>query len=211
MGQTHKMEAAVITQDKFHFEGIFTIKAAPMGGNLVLLSPKGIEEVQDILSESKAWLSKWFIDIKSWCQELVSKERFVWVSITGIPPHAWKEEVFKIVVQMFGKFITLDDSTRNKYRFDVGKALISATSAETINRTVTMKINEHLFKIRVVEDIFSSIRCNFNSDKDIPTSCTGQSCDSVSEANSFLQVPETDISDESRAEEEVNEIRRNSN
>lgn len=109
VGQTHKIEAVVITQDKFHQEGIFVIKAAPMGGDLVLLTPMGDEEVSEILAQDEVWPSKWFNDIKPWSPEMVAKERNVWLSVTGLPPYAWKEEIFNTPVQMMGKFITLDD------------------------------------------------------------------------------------------------------
>lgn len=51
LGHIHKLQATMITQDKLHREGIFNITAAPLGGNLVLLTPKGNEDVLAILKE----------------------------------------------------------------------------------------------------------------------------------------------------------------
>lgn len=103
---------------------------------------------------------------------------------------------------MFGRFITLDDCTRNKERFDVGKVLIFATCSDIINKTVTVKINENFFKIRFMEDIFSSTVCKFKSEQGVSGSeKDGQSEDSDSEPEEVLQLPESEVSGDSQSKE----------
>lgn len=56
---------------------------------------------------------------------------------------------------LWGKFISLDDSTSSKKRFDVGKVLISTSCMEVISK-LTMKINGEFYNIKCVEEEHSN-------------------------------------------------------
>lgn len=89
-------------------EGVFAIITIPMGVDLVLLQPAEERDIESLLGDDTICLPNWFQSMKSWNQEVVAKERSVWLIITGIPLHAWKEDFFKFVVSIFGKFVDID-------------------------------------------------------------------------------------------------------
>lgn len=85
---------------------------------------------------------------------MVAKELSVWLNITRIPVHAWKEEVFKGLLSMMGNFVYLDECTRKRSRLGVGKVLATTNVIETINRALQVKINGTIFSIRIMEEGF---------------------------------------------------------
>lgn len=51
-----------------------------------------------------------------------------------------------------GSFISLDDSTRNKLRLDVGRVFITTHEPGVINKVVEVKVNDVDFSICLVEE-----------------------------------------------------------
>lgn len=92
------------------------------------------EQAAEVLSDAKESLEKWFQAIYPWTSHVVAKERYVWLLVSGIPPHARLEEMFRMLAQLVGTFIEIDESTRNKDRLDVGRILVSTSSPAIINR-----------------------------------------------------------------------------
>lgn len=78
-----------------HNEGLIIVKAAPMGGNLVLLSSSDVDEISTILKDEAVSLTKWFAKIRPWGPKFMLNQRHVWLRITGAPIHVWGEEFFK--------------------------------------------------------------------------------------------------------------------
>lgn len=78
--------------------------------------------------------------------------RLVWVQIIWVPPHSWCEDFYKNIVGRVGSHVNMDDPTRKRERFDIGRVLISATSPEAINIMLKVKINNGLFFIRLLEE-----------------------------------------------------------
>lgn len=76
-------------QQEFHRQGIFTIKAIPMGANLVLLESDEEGEVNALINDGKEWLLQWFEEVRSWSPRDIDNERLAWVRVYGIPVQAW--------------------------------------------------------------------------------------------------------------------------
>lgn len=75
----------------------------------------------------------------------MSRERLIWLNVTGVPVHAWREDFFQMMVQTVGRYGAMDEGTRRKSRLDIGKILISTSYPRIINRTVVVKINDLRF------------------------------------------------------------------
>ncbi|KAJ1440959.1 hypothetical protein SESBI_01636 [Sesbania bispinosa] len=69
---------------------------------------------------------------------------------------SWNEAFFEMIVSHMGRFVSVDIVTKQRQRLDIARVLIHTTSWEVINRMFTVKINEGLFSIRVVEEPFSN-------------------------------------------------------
>lgn len=59
------------------------------------------------LKEGFQWLPKWFEEIKEWKSNLENRERFVGLSVEGIPLDAWNVINFQKFGARFGEFITV--------------------------------------------------------------------------------------------------------
>lgn len=148
VGTTYNIEDVFSMQEKLDKGGFLPLKAIPMGGKLVLLTaPERIDES----------LALWFSEVKPWDSSVVSRERFLWLKVQGVPAHAWEEVCFKTLVNLVGTFVKMDGATSKKSRLDVARILISATSAETIIKNVRVKINEDIFNIRLSEDLCGEV------------------------------------------------------
>ncbi|GKV32323.1 hypothetical protein SLEP1_g40939 [Rubroshorea leprosula] len=69
-----------------------------------------------------------------------------------VPAHAWRLDFFASIGAVWGKFITLDDSTSLKKRLDIGRLLISTIAMEFISKVMNVKVNGEPFTIKVMEE-----------------------------------------------------------
>lgn len=70
---------------------------------------------------------------------MVAKERSVWLNIIDIPLYAWREDFFKTIVFLVGKYANMDDNTWKKSRLDVGRVFATVTSPEAIRLIVWLR------------------------------------------------------------------------
>lgn len=66
VGQTINPKGIPNIQEELLNEGLFTINAAPMDGNLVLLSPLEAEDLSVIINDQESTFAKWFSKIRIW-------------------------------------------------------------------------------------------------------------------------------------------------
>ncbi|GKV47796.1 hypothetical protein SLEP1_g54658 [Rubroshorea leprosula] len=131
------------------------IRTRAMGGKLVLIDVDDKEELKNLVETGKDWLRQWFAEIKEYAPTIIASERFVWLKIQGVPPNSWNSKFFATITTMWRKFISLDDSTRLKKRFDIARALISTPATEAISKSFKFKINEDMVNPNEDEDAWS--------------------------------------------------------
>ncbi|GKV32990.1 hypothetical protein SLEP1_g41549 [Rubroshorea leprosula] len=152
VGSVHSIESIPTLQEKFFMEGYFSCRVRAMGGRLVLLEGGDKEEIKDLIELAPDWMGQWFKDIKPWNSSIVAKERFVWLRCQGVPVHAWGHNFFEAIGSVWGNFITLDDSTSKKQRFDIGRMLISTPVMDFISKSITARVNGEPYTIKVMEE-----------------------------------------------------------
>ncbi|GKU94766.1 hypothetical protein SLEP1_g8212 [Rubroshorea leprosula] len=152
VGIAHFVETVPILQERFYMEGYFTCQIRAMGGKMVLLDCEDKEELKELVQGAASWLSQWFAEVKPWSPTTVAKERFVWLRCLGAPLHAWGPEFFESMVTAWGKFISLDDNTSRKRRFDVARILISTSIMESISVKRQIKVNGVLYNLKFSEE-----------------------------------------------------------
>lgn len=162
----------------------------------MLLTAKDNENVFSLLQEDGDYLEGWLSDIKPWKPEAVPRVRSVWLRVLGVPVHAWGEDFFRFLAELVGRYVETDVATSSKSRLDIGRILVTVSSPEAINKTVKVKVNEHVFLVRLVEEVIVDqfclgIKMRNNS------SVGGYSSDySDAVEDSFLGMP---VSDEEEA------------
>ncbi|GKV10561.1 hypothetical protein SLEP1_g21905 [Rubroshorea leprosula] len=164
VGQAHSVEIVPCIQERFYMEGYFACKLKAMGGKLVLLESEDKDELKDLVENASDWLGQWFKEIKPWSPCMVANERFVWIKCTGVPLHSWGPTFFSTLSCIWGKFITLDESTSKKKRFDIARFLICTPVMDSISKKLKVKINGTVYNIRVAEEEFSNSLFSIKSD-----------------------------------------------
>ncbi|GLU22375.1 hypothetical protein SLE2022_384560 [Rubroshorea leprosula] len=152
VGIAHSVEIIPTLQEKFFMEGYFSCRIRAMGGCLVLLEGGDKEEIKDLVELAPKWLGQWFTEVKPWCPSMVARERFVWLRCQGVPTHVWGPNFFATIGTVWGKFITLDDSTSKKQRFDIGRMLISTPVMDFISKSINILVNGEPYLIKVMEE-----------------------------------------------------------
>lgn len=146
-------ENALAVEEDLLSMGALDIYITPMGGRLVLLCFKTIEEMTTFISEAQEWLSKWFDSVSPWDFSHVSNERLVWIKCIGIPLQVWCHNFFSSLVCGFGSLVNTDRGTSEKRRLDTTRLLISTINAKTISCNITLNVNGSLFNVVIVEDL----------------------------------------------------------
>ncbi|KAK9288371.1 hypothetical protein L1049_016825 [Liquidambar formosana] len=137
---------------------VFDITVRFMGGLLVLLEFHS-EEVMKSHLEDTTWLDQWVKDIRSWHPNLIIHERLVWLSITGVPLHAWVGTNFRKIGERFGAVIFVDSNTHNKTMLDRGRILVSTKLLEPISKDLVLEVCNENFLINVKEESVVSLSC----------------------------------------------------
>lgn len=70
--------------------------------------------LKTILQGEGESLLQWFEEVRQWDTSTVSKERFLWLKIQGVPAHAWEEVCFQQLANLVGKYIKMDSATQRK-------------------------------------------------------------------------------------------------
>ncbi|GKV11964.1 hypothetical protein SLEP1_g23173 [Rubroshorea leprosula] len=164
VGTARSVEIVPIIQERFYMEGLFSVKLRAMGGKLVLLDGDDKDDLKDLMESAADWLKQWFDDIRPWTPNRVASERFVWLKVSGVPLHAWGPNFFNTIATLWGRFISLDESTSLKKRLDVARVLISTTDMGSISKVLHIKVNGEPFCIRCKEEEFSNGHFNLKSD-----------------------------------------------
>ncbi|GKV05107.1 hypothetical protein SLEP1_g17149 [Rubroshorea leprosula] len=152
VGTVHLITLIPTLQEKFYMEGVFFCKIRAMGGRLVLLEGHDYEDLKEMIKNGQDWLGNWFEEIKPWSQTMVATEKFTWIRCLGLPLHAWKLEYFQSFGNLWGTFISVDDSTSKKIRLDVARFLISTSIMEPISKSLFVKINGVMFRVKFSEE-----------------------------------------------------------
>lgn len=117
-----------------------------------MLTKNGEDDDLKSLEDYTPYISKCFEDIHPWVSGSDLKERNSWLLITGVPVHAWKDDLFKVLGQQVGNPGHVDENTVKMKRLDVGIVLISTSYLQVINTTVRVKINDMLHPMRLMQD-----------------------------------------------------------
>jgi hypothetical protein len=169
-------------QVKLWLAGLHSVRLTIMGGDLVLLSRSTWEDVGEPACK-KEWWGGLLSDLRTWSPNRVCTTRDIWVSMVGIPPHAWGETNFRKLVVTYGEFLELDTETRNSTRFDVVKAKIRAPLGGKIDFVVNLMIQGAKYVVRIVEEGGGRVCDDGGVEDQLRRSVVGSSCASAGQAS----------------------------
>ncbi|KAK8583589.1 hypothetical protein V6N12_067853 [Hibiscus sabdariffa] len=101
--------------NEFHRAYLSGFRLMRVVGSLALLIFYSFEERKRTL-ELKV-LNTWLENVMDWSPTIAMSNRRVWVSVCGIPIHAWSLGTFKNLAERWGDLIELDDTTLDPLNF----------------------------------------------------------------------------------------------
>lgn len=110
-------------------------------------------ELKALVDEAKDWIGQWFSDIHPWSPEGVDNERLTCMRCYGLPCHTWNLKFYEFISGLVGTYVCLDDETRDNSRMDVARFLIRTKSSLVLNESINVEVNDHVYGIKLVEDM----------------------------------------------------------
>jgi len=116
------MESSVIGQfrdeldyeqlgDEFVKGGMNMVRVRYMGDNLVLLTPREGNNMEELINLNKEWFESVFKKIEPWSAEHVAGHKVVWVRCYGLPLTLWNIDFFLKVAGEVATLVSVDEST----------------------------------------------------------------------------------------------------
>lgn len=108
-------------------KGLSMVKEISVGPYEVALEFPSKEEQSAFLSRGNTFLCSKFNSVRQEKITSTSCKHYFWLSLRKITIGAWHESFFRSIAGHFGKFICMDDATKERQRYDVALILISSS------------------------------------------------------------------------------------
>ncbi|KAG6790614.1 hypothetical protein POTOM_006772 [Populus tomentosa] len=92
-----------------------------------------------------------FFHLKPWENGAKAIDRFVWVSILGLPLIGWNRRCIESIIKKAGKMLGYDITSVSQGSLTGVKVLLSTTSFETLNEHVLLVLDGDEFEISIME------------------------------------------------------------
>lgn len=140
-------------------EGFLDCEAKYVGGFRFLIQSHSSEAINKILVEGKEKLSHWFTWISPWSinTERVRPGRLVWLSVEGIPLHAWTSKNFNHIGSKFGKVVEVEEFTTSRQQVHLGRVFVHTADTNFINEVINFSVEGEIFRVKIMEDLIEII------------------------------------------------------
>ncbi|KAI8543637.1 hypothetical protein RHMOL_Rhmol08G0234100 [Rhododendron molle] len=120
-----------------------------MGGRSVLITFQSQEVCDSLIGEQ--WMKLWFDKVTPWTGEPASLERLVWLSCKGEPLNVWNAHTFKLIAEVWGFFVKVDEQTLTDLSFDEGRVLIATEEYSPIDKWVQIEVAGVFYAVKISE------------------------------------------------------------
>jgi len=164
--------------------GMSMFRARSLGDNLVLLTPKTEEKMEDIFKLNKEWFESCFEDFKPWSASCVAGYRIVWVKCYGLPLSLWSKECFSKVVGEVATLVEVDEATSSWDRLEYARLRVRLLHSAKADMSKGFRINGVVYNINIMEEAATIVegkpicKCTFYHES---------SSDSVSLTETFVE------------------------
>lgn len=143
-----------------------------VGGLRVLIECVSVEAAQKCLNDGLSTLLSWFSWVCPWSleKEVERPGRLIWLSISGVPLHVWNCSTFTTIASTFGKVLEVENWTGDRTQTHIGRVLILSHSVSTISEAVALTVKNHVFNVRVAEDVAEIVDFGLRYDLDVANS-----------------------------------------
>src|ERR1044072_5026898 len=116
------------------------------------------EDLDQCEEEDRTWLEEVFEEIYPWCPMYAPGFRIAWIRCEGIPINLWTKNCFAKLTMCFGDVVAIAECTSNFSRLDFARIQIRTSTKEPILQFMKVRLNGHVFSIRLVEELNPSER-----------------------------------------------------
>ncbi|MCH90768.1 DUF4283 domain protein, partial [Trifolium medium] len=138
-------------QNQLRMEGFVSIKVCALGYLKILLWSDKVGEAKEVV-ESVGWWCSMFERVVPWSPDLISNQRVAWLKCYGVPVHAWGTDLFRSLAFKFGRFVDVDDNTKQMQRCDFARVKVVTGVTKLIDSFMVVKVQGQRFDIRVMEE-----------------------------------------------------------
>jgi len=152
--------------------------------NLVLMTPKAIERIEDIVKLNNEWFQRFFEDIKLWSASCVEGYKVVWVKCYVLPLPLWSKECFSKIVGEVETLVDVDEATLAWECLEYARLWVRLLQSSKAEMSKGFRINGVVYNINIVEEVVT------NGGEDPVCKCTlnhESSSDSVSSTETFVE------------------------
>ena len=171
--------------------GMNMVKIRPLGDNLVLLTPRAGERMEDVIMLNKEWMDSFFDSVTPWSAAASNpSHKTVWVRCYGLPLAFWNRDCFSKVIGLMAPSATLKavaDSTMSWELLEYARIQVRILKLECAKMAKCVRVNNQLCNI-LIEEESPELYEGRHMDK-YPSS---ESTDSVSLSETYIE--ETDLS-----------------
>ncbi|KAL8462221.1 hypothetical protein ACS0TY_033324 [Phlomoides rotata] len=123
-----------------------------VGDNAVLINNISDFHMDEMIKNMDEWFSYWFEWVRPWKPTNVCHRRKIWTRWIGVPLYAWIVRFFTLASAGIGALVKMDVDAGKKTRMDFAQIMLSVPYLSDINQIVRIKIDEKLYKIKVLEE-----------------------------------------------------------
>ncbi|KAK8470298.1 hypothetical protein PHAVU_004G105300, partial [Phaseolus vulgaris] len=165
--------------------GMAAMRARLLGDNLVMLTPREGEAMEDLMKLNKWWFDSFFSSISPWTSNCGASHRSVWVRCYGLPLPAWNRDCFSKVIGELSRAATveaIDEATLNWEVLEYARLRVRVPIAGSVRMARRMQINVQMCNILIEEEPQGCLDqgCNENVSWD-------NSSDSVSSSETYVE------------------------
>ncbi|KAL4284228.1 hypothetical protein GQ457_16G017560 [Hibiscus cannabinus] len=135
--------------DEMQSDGLRGIELMWITGSMVLLYFANIEAQEKEMAKGSP--TKWFHSVDPWSADIAYETRRAWLSISGLPMHAWPEGSFKNIAGLWGNFVCIDAATDEPVSFEHSRVFVETGHSGRIDEEVEVEVMGKFFSIQVQE------------------------------------------------------------
>ncbi|KAL4326071.1 hypothetical protein GQ457_11G031760 [Hibiscus cannabinus] len=125
--------------EELRMEKVLGVHVMRLAGPRVLLIFDSIEVRQQMMDSGV--LDRWFSLVVDWSTEGSALEcRRAWISVFGVPVHAWSRDTFERLVSHWGSVILLEEATAEPSSFERGRVLVESSVLERIEERLELVV-----------------------------------------------------------------------
>ncbi|KAJ4843861.1 hypothetical protein Tsubulata_036661 [Turnera subulata] len=131
--------------------GVKDATVSQVGGDSVLICFSSPDNMKQFCQYSYDWVKKEFLSLGPWQKRDGAINRTCWITVRGVPLHAWCKEFFTLVAMFVGKLIGVATETENRGRLDYAKLQIVTSLRNPVQKTLSVNITGQQYEVSILE------------------------------------------------------------